>query len=181
MSVTLYDRNGEAVFQGTQTGISASTPGAARVLGPFPFAFNTAAINDGVVFYTPTVGDILLDCWVSVLIAFDGTTPLADIGEGGNNKGIFNNFDTGVDVSAADGVDTFSGLFYNKSGDQKLSTTELSADTTLGGFRMTPGKFVSATPWKVWVSQNGQIGGTAVGGTTGSAVVYLVVATPSLT
>ena len=40
------------------------------------------------------------------------------------------------------------------------------------------GKFVSVDPMQVVVSQNGQKGGAAVGGTAGSGAVYLVTATP---
>lgn len=133
-----------------------SVPGAVRVLGPFPFAFNTAGIENGHTVYTPTVGDILLDAWVEIDTAFDGTTPKGDVGQFvGVNTGLWGGVNSQLDLATADST--------------------ASAGTGLLG------KFTTTDPVKVVASQNGQKGGTAIGGTTGAGSVYLVVSTPSLT
>lgn len=65
--------------------------GAPRVR-KFPFAFNTPGIRTGAPLYVPTVDDILLDAWVQIDVAWDGTTPQLDIGTFGvsvGNQGMF--------------------------------------------------------------------------------------------
>ena len=47
---------------------------------PSPSRSMTRGWTNGIAFYTPTVNDVLLDAWISVLTAFDGTTPLGDVG-----------------------------------------------------------------------------------------------------
>jgi hypothetical protein len=53
--------------------------GVPRVLA-FPFAFDTPDLLTGAAVYTPTIGAVLLDAWVEIDIAWDGTTPLCDVG-----------------------------------------------------------------------------------------------------
>lgn len=173
-----------------------TTAGAAIVRGPFTFAYNTANINTGVVFYTPTVGDVLLNAWIEVTAAFNGTTPLADIGlfATAGDAGWFGNAFLGaVSVANAD-VDAL-----DPSGGPAIlsqaSATTTASDVTDAGIqvvghfggvawsslqRILPGRFVSASPLKVVVSQDGTRGGAAVGGSAGAGRVYLVTATPTV-
>ncbi len=171
---------------GSGGGGGGSTPGAARVLGPFPFAFDTAGINNGHTIWTPAVGDILLDAWISVVTAFDGSTPMGDIGTftGGQSYGWLASNNAAADLTYADG---------NSGGIDKAILAQSGAPAVDGVFQMTlagatyssgrqlPGSFISASPIQVVVSQDGTKGGTASGGTQGAGNVYLVIATPSLT
>lgn len=166
------------------------SPGAARVLGPFPFAFDTPDIENGVAFYTPTIGDILLDAWIEVDTAFDGTTPMADIGDFSNDSGWFAGDNYPVDIAVPDDFSAFDYggstlLSQGVASPSHASSLSLMQVQAPGSFtylqRGVPGKFAAANPIKVVVSQDGKKGGTAVGGTAGAGAVYLVVATPSLT
>jgi hypothetical protein len=173
------------------TGGGGATAGAARVLGPFPFAFDDVGLNDGIAFYTPTVGDILLDAWIEVTEAFDGTTPLADIGAvNGETGGLFAGDWGPIEVGQQD--DLINLNYLGRYQIQDASSHVVGALSAQNSYydpnnevetyiRVTPGKFVNADPLKIVVSQDGSKGGTAVGGTAGAGAVYLVVATPSLT
>lgn len=158
--------------------------GSARVLGPFPFAFDDAGLENGIAFYTPTVNDVLLDAWISVLTAFDGTTPLGDVGifTGGNTGGLFANNNAAIDMTAAD-ADGQSGqglLAGNTLSDLLVSDINVTTPAVFSA-RYVPARFTAANPLGIVVSQDGSAGGTAVGGTAGAGAVYLMVATPSLT
>lgn len=149
------------------------------MLFQFPITFSTAGLNNGVAIYSPTPGDILLDAWIEVDTAFNGTTPKADIGDFTlANTGWFADADGPQDLAAADSPSSSGPLLLEAAtaaGIQGLSLIEGSAKT---GFRITPGKLTGAGPVKVVVSQTGLKGGAAVGGTQGAAVVFLLVATP---
>jgi hypothetical protein len=161
-----------------------SQPGAARVLGPFPFTHATAGLAAGVAFYTPTIGDILLDGWIEVDTAFDGTTPKGDIGTFvGNTSGLFGNDTLPIDLTKADNQGGGTGVLLNDN--IKQNALALAGAVTNAGvpenYRVTPAKFTAANPLKVVVSQDGTAGGVATGSTVGAAAVYIVIATPSLT
>ena len=166
--------------------------GNSFVRGPFSFAYNTANLNTGVAFYTPAVGDILLDAWIEVDTGFNGTTPTADIGQFvASNSGIFgiNAISVLLDIAdsttnapslltATSGVDFGSGVGH---GGYAVSGTQLefnSSTPSLSGFRAVPGKFTTTDALKLVVSQNGQKGGSAIGGSAGAGKVYIVTATP---
>ena len=36
------------------------------VLGPFPFAFDSAGLTAGVLLYTPSIGDVIYDIAISI-------------------------------------------------------------------------------------------------------------------
>lgn len=157
-----------------------STAGAARVLGPFPFAYNTAGLNDGIELWTPSVGDVLLDAWIHVTTAFDGTTPQGDIGWGDAAIGIFNTVGNGT-AALTPAVSTVNSQIQNQADVAASISSSIAtsyAGSTVAVWRFV---FVGSEPLLFWASQNGQRGGTAVGGTAGAGAVYLVVATPSLT
>jgi hypothetical protein len=183
-------------------GGGVATAGAARVLGPFPFAFDTPNLNDGVEFYTPTPGDILLDAWISVPPTdfWDGT-PIADIGQG-TPQGLFRaqsdyapylvNSDgesmagtTMTSLSNASGyIGGALGTVIFEYGVPAVVDGAPAAEFTkqsivVGVYSSFPATFVDDSPMAVWVSQSGQRGDTASGATQGTASVYLVVATPN--
>lgn len=172
--------DGDAGWEAPQGGAA----GVAIVRGPFPFAFDTPNINNGVAIYTPTVGDILLDAWIELDTTFDGTTPLADIGQfsdvtfglwGGNTVAIPLDTVPDDETGAGTGLLTFGHRLRptlqlsNVNGDMSLDTP----------FRQVPAKFMSAAPLLLVVSQDGTKGGAAVGGTAGAGNVYLITATPT--
>ena len=185
---------GEWVTTYGESGGGGSTPGAAVVRGPFSFAYDTPNLNAGVAFYTPTVGDILLDAWVEVTTAWDGTTPLGDVGAFNPDAyGWFANCAGPLDMTKADST-VIGGL------DGNVDLMQLSGLNDLGsvpyvnqvsgagpslevisppdGFRYCPARFTSANPLKVVVSQDGTAGGTAPGASQGAAKIYIVTATP---
>ena len=152
--------------------------GSPVVRGPFPFAFDTPNIENGVAFYTPTINDILLDGWIEVDVAFDGTTPKGDISQftgAASPRGLFSwLLSFAIDLAFVDSINGGGGPMNNSEFGNKNVGFNASGATTQRSF----GKFVSVDPMQVVVSQNGQKGGAAVGGTAGSGAVYLVTATP---
>jgi len=153
------------------------------VRGPFQFAYDTPDLENGLPFYTPTVGDILLDTWFEVDTAFDGTSPLADIGTGtGSNAGMWYGSNYGIyDITSADGDGARNGGgTFNTGQLQNLNgnISSLSGLNAYNAVRVVPCKFLTAAPWHVWVSQSGQKGGPSVGGAAGAASLYIVTATP---
>lgn len=181
----LYNEEMNTWAPGEIAARGGSVAGAARVLGPFPFAFDTPNIEDGVTIWTPAVGDILLDAWISVLTAFDGSTPMGDIGTftEGQAFGMLASNNAAADLSSADvssgGLDR--AILSQGGGDVNGVYQVTLAEITYSSYRQLPGKFVAAAPVKVVVSQDGEIGGDSVGGSAGAGAVYLIVATPSLT
>ena len=153
--------------------------GAARVLGPFPFAFDDAGLNDGIEFYTPTVGDILLDAWVEVTTEWDGTTPKGDLGTfvASGNAGLFSFYNFVLNLDSPDvesaGTGTLAG---STSSNRNVSLASASLLT-----RGAPLRFTAANPLLFVVSQDGTKGGTSPGASQGQANVYLVVSTPVTT
>lgn len=145
--------------------------GAMQLLGPYTVAYNTASLAAGVAFgFTPAIGDIFTPI-VVVTTAFNGTTPLLDIGYTGDTNGYYyaaSDSNAALDVSAT------------------LATTafDVAAAVTLN----SSAPAVSVSSWArasaadallVWCSQDGTKGGTAIGGTAGSADLYILHATPT--
>lgn len=175
---------------GWQTVEGGSQSGAPRVLGPFPFAFDDAGLNDGIEFYTPTVDDILLDAWIEIDEAWDGTTPLGDIGFFDTQYGgFYGSFYASVLMSLSD-FENPAGLLVGQDhpdDSSAVGTVTLSAlnynASTFGAYRFTrtaPAKFSSGAPLKFVVSVDGGAGSAAPGASQGSCGVYLIVVTPSL-
>lgn len=143
----------------------ATVTGSIVAHGPFNFAFNTANLNTGVTLgYTPKVNDLICPM-IIVTTAFDGTTPLADVGVAADTNGFFKNASNVVALSV------------------KGATTNI----TVPGFQTLAGSAVdlpmfglvtAATPLVVWASQTGARAGTAIGGTVGAASVYIFSVTP---
>lgn len=145
------------------------TPNA--ILGPFTFAFNAAALTAGVALFTPPVGMVIYDVGISVPVAFNGTTPLADIGTfNGGNAGLFQELNSAaVDLTTADAAVA-----------DNAGIAQVAADGWLSALNGTVGLVVTAAnPLLLVVSQDGTKGGTATGATAGSLNVYIVAASPA--
>jgi hypothetical protein len=164
-------------FKPTGGGSSAPVVGAQVTHGPFgPFNFNTPNLNTGISFFIGTLSDILIDVWMEVLTAFNGTTPKADCGF---ISGLFSNANylrpldvTGADVATVPGVQWGVRTTFKNTGLRSQSMFQL---------RDAPSRFTGAIGLQVWVSQTGTSGGAAVGGTTGSLQVFIATSTPSPT
>lgn len=145
------------------------------VHGPFPFAFNTPGLNNGVNFYTPTVGDLLLDAWIEVTTAFNGTTPNGDIGTYvGTSSGLFA-VGAPIPLTGADSEGAGGGLLVNLGAYMNPSLVGASASMNK---RVAPARFTAANPLKLVISQTGLKGGAAIGGTAGAVNLYIVTGTP---
>ena len=143
----------------------ASVAGASRMLGPFSFAFNTPGINNGVVFYTPKVGDFLLTFFVVISAGFNGATPKGDIGTFvGGNTGIYASGNGAFSLTSA------ATDIANNAGVSGVSQQVIAVGL----------QFSAANPLLLVVSQDGTKGGAAVGGTTGAAALYMEITTPSV-
>lgn len=162
----------------------------AATIRKFPFAHDTAGLLTGAAVYTPTVGDILLDGWIEIDTAWDGTTPLCDFAAfiGGDTIGLFGDITGPVDMSTvdiSDGSQMPHGLLtgHGRSTGQSPSSlliAMIAAIAPAGAVtRVLPAKFTSASPIKVVVSQDGTTIGADPGSTVGAAVLYLVTATPA--
>lgn len=162
------------------TAQTVGSAGAARAFGPFTFAFDTPGLNNGVEFYTPAVGDILLDAFVIVTQAFDGTTPKFDcVDLYGDTNGMFYNQNAPVDATQASS--TGSGLLLFGRVASSLTAALLTYAVPLAlPFAPVMAKVVHPTPWKLWVSSDGRSGGVAAGSTQGAGELYLVMSTPTV-
>jgi hypothetical protein len=146
---------------------------ASGITYSFAFAFDDAAIEDGLTVYTPAVGEELVDFRVEIGTGFDGTTPYADLSHG-NAQGLFAwTIGTAIPLGTADttsnGLSQGTVQYYGQSAMQA---------STYNGYRTVPAIFTTTDPLLVVVSQDGQLGGAAVGGTAGAAILYFTICTP---
>lgn len=185
----------------TSGGSSGGSTAGALIVRKFPIAFNTPGILAGHTIYTPTVGDVLLDAWIEVTTAWNGTTPLGDIGTFDNGAtGIFGSTsansqdmtDTdftlnvmscllaGDHMSAVNQIDALGLMPHNIVTDE-ANVPAIIIATGQGGHasRFVPAKFANAHPIKVCVSQDGTNTGANPGATQGAGIVYLVTSTPT--
>lgn len=138
----------------------------------FPFDASMTDLDSGHVLYTPTDGQILLDGYIEIDEAFDGS-PKGDIGtfDAQIDGWIAGVTAQSVDMRWKDNQGQGTGLltggnYTNMSIAQGQGTTE----------RIVPGKLIGGIPIKVVVSVNGNINGGNSGCTRGSGTVYLVIA-----
>lgn len=173
----------------------------ASIVRAFPFAFDTPDLITGAALYTPTPGDILLDAWIEIGTAWDGTTPLGDVGSFvGSVFGWWAvHGPTGALPMSAAADDDGIGLTIGTSGSPSLLAA-LTAQSIFAVYQVPeidavpfgpaqfmqlgamdptiPAKFTTADPIKVCVSQDGTNTGDDPGSTQGAATLYLVTATP---
>jgi hypothetical protein len=144
------------------------TPGAARVLGPFPFAFDTPGLAAGVEFYVPTPDDMLVNAWLRTLTAWTnhGSTTKADIGQfvGGETSGLFALTANGAQAQIAP---------VGIGGIDNIDSVGLGSQTA--------NVFTTEDPLKIVVSVDGKAGSAASPATAGTSEIYLFISTPSMT
>lgn len=157
-------------------------PAPLTLLGPYTLTFATPGLTAGVSLVALPAGAVIYDVGVFVTVAFDGTTPMTDVGTFSGNTGLFDQL-AGAAVELADpltGVTDNTGLQTNVDSNSWLAAAVASVGALGGATFRPPEVFVSATSTiKAVISQNGQKGGTAVGSTAGTALVYLLCATPT--
>ncbi len=146
--------------------------------GPFTFNYDDAGLNDGIAFYTPVIGEVLLDYGVLIDEAFDGTTPRVDMGTAvGTTYGLFANSSGYQNLSGSvDNENAGEGMLVNSQGGPFDMTGLVGSN---GGGRTSLIPIIAANPIKLWVSQDGQAGGAASGGTQGILRVFIVTAIPT--
>lgn len=187
--------DGTNLFYGLLGGGGGGGGAGTPVVRAFPFAFDDVGLDTGETLYTPTPGDILLDAWIEIDTAWDGTTPLGDYGNIWDISG--EGFCTLISNLALDMTQSDDGapsiLFGNLvSGFRSLNDLStvvqsvtsnvgggpLIPPTSLAGSRYAPAKLLTDDPFQVVVSQDGTNTGGDPGSTQGSATLYLVTATP---
>lgn len=149
----------------------------------FPFTFASSGLTTGRTLAQLSIGAVIYDIGIQVPIAFNGTTPLADIGTfNGGNVGLFAELAGGaVDLTAADAAVTDNAGLSNPTGPTWLSAAIGSVGAAAGAAFLPPELYVTAAnPLLLVVSQTGQKSGTATGATAGTGVVYVKAATPFL-
>jgi hypothetical protein len=141
-------------------------------------AYNSALISSsGYALYTPTVGDVLMDVWVEITTAWDGTTPRFDVGTGvGVNVGLFGN--TYGSVVAVAATDEGGGTGTRTTGAGGFGPSSLQAFAGYNGGKATYATFTAANPLLIWVTQDGLQGGASPGASAGAGFVHLFVSTP---
>ena len=133
---------------------------------PVAITHATAGLNTGVPLYVPRVGEIVTAVWVDITTAFDGTTPLLDVGQftdAGTDGWIVTAGGTGVDCSAASTIASGGTTGAVIMSDVGAASTPVCL----------PARCPTEAPILVVVSQDASKGGTAVGGTAGAATVYV--------
>lgn len=154
-------------------------PGPAFVRS-FAFTFATVGLTTGVPILQLRAGDVVYDIGVSVPVAFDGTTPSADVGTfDGGNDGLFDFLATVVDLTALDNAVTENAGLATTSGPNWLAAAVASAGAA-GSQSFNPTQITVTADCELLlvVSQSGAKGGTATGSTAGAGVVYVVTSTP---
>lgn len=158
-------------------------PGTTILRGPFPFDHTqSVALAAGVELFTPKVGDIILDAWVEIDTAFDGTTPKADIGTfNGGDAGLFA-FAGGtvIDLKQDWGAVTDNaGLLAASAAGSSLSGDYISVGAVgTAAVESWQIAVTAANPLLLVASQSGAKAGTAIDSTVGAGKVFVLMATP---
>ncbi len=203
-SIAIIDANGFTRLAGTNPDGGGSQPGA-TIVRAFPFAFNTVGLLTGATLYTPTVGDVILDMWLGITTAWDGTTPRGDVfgfgGSSGQHFGYLQNLtgDT-LDMTVADTADNSGNVWFSgqlselrhaeiltwptgNEGDGLYAVAGAAVNFVptpiSSGTRQFPAKVRTAGALKFVVSQDGKDNGASPGSAAGAATLYIVTATPA--
>lgn len=175
----ILDDTGQVRIEG-QTSFLDSTPQHIRY---FPFTYQTAGLATGVTLGTPAVGQVIYDIGICVTTAFNGTTPLLDVGTfNGGNVGLFGELAS----SAIDGTKLYSAVTDNAGLTAPNAAQWLQAAAGSHGaagtaaYNSTPLLVTAANPLLLVASQNGQKGGTAITSTAGAGTVYVILGQPIL-
>lgn len=173
--------SGSTLNDSTYTVVSAAVVAGATVITVAEAIADATAdgsitVLAGIPFYTPTVGDIVLDGWIEVTTAWDGISN-GDFGPPmAGTYGVLG-FEAGQALMTLPdyGDPNSLNLLVN---DQAKTDVVIANANTDAGYRILPGKVLTTRPWRVWVTQSGQRDGAASGAAAGTARVYLVTATP---
>ena len=177
-SGTLYYRQlGSAGW----SAVGATASGAPTLYRSQAINYNSANLRTGITIYTPAVNDVLVDAWIQIDTAFDGTTPQADLAQwtllANGSPGWFGSYGNGaVGVSGSDAAEAGDQFFGNTSNSANTDLMVAPVSVNNNAYRGTPGYLASADPIQVIVTQDGLKNGAAIGGTAGSLIVYLVIA-----
>ena len=171
--IQLINSGGQATFEGFVS------PGPLYVRS-FAFGFGTSGLTTGVPFLQLRAGDVVYDIGFGISVAFNGTTPKADVGVFSGTTGLFDQSGVSVvDLTGADVALTDNAGITASVGNNWLQAAIGSVGAAASA-AYTPGVFgVSADCFlSLVVSQDGTKGGTATGASAGSGVVYVVTSTP---
>ena len=172
---------GEAARAEAAESVLASEVALAPVVHRIAFAYNTPGLVAGAPLYVPKIGDVLLDAWIEVDTAWDGTTPLGDFGLFANSfPGFLATIGTAIsesafqDMTAAVSAATL-GVAIDPAANNDAAA--LSSHDLLKQY--VPCKFVTADPVCVCVTRTGLPGGASPGSTKGAAALCIITATPA--
>lgn len=138
-------------------GVAISAGGGGLALSSFSFAYNTANLNAGIATGISAVtGKALIGAWLELTANWNGSTPFGDfgVGVGGGGNGVFSLLTSGSFFDMNFGTATGGGVTENQS--------------------IGPATWAASGAIQIWVSQDGSKGGTAPGGTTGAATLYVL-------
>ncbi len=141
-----------------------------------PFSFDTSSLNVGVDVYAFAAGEYLLQAWIEVITAWDGTTPKGDFGFPDSSPlGILGGQSAvaPMDVQWQEVIGG-TGALYIADAVQGYFPAAAQVGST-----NAPLRFTTPQTLQVWVSRDGLSGGTATGGAAGAGAISLLVATPS--
>lgn len=140
----------------------------------------TSGLAAGVTIFTPAVGDRIIDGWIEVDTAWDGTTPKAIICDaGGGDYVTYVPRDlTLADYSGDGNLQAGNGSAAQPNG-QETGSQQSTYDAGSGTYRTVPAKVLTAAPIVLAVSQNGYPGGDPTGSTVGAATACILVVTPA--
>lgn len=173
-------------------------PTGASIVRKFPFAFDTPGILIGAPLYTPTLGDEIIDAYITLEEVWDGVTPTADIGAfTSSHQGWFSIYWAPIDLTGAPGDNgvhspvggqvTLAQLgtllavvntMTTQSGTPPLALVKADLTTLAQAPRTAPGTVVNDDPICVCVSQDGTNTGDDPGSTQGAGTLYIITSTP---
>ena len=179
-TVDLLNQDGTSTVRAGELQYPSGLP-TPQHLRYFNFSYATAGLASGVTIYTPNIGDVIYDVGICVTTAFNGTTPLLDVGTfNGGNVGLFGEL-AGAGV---DGTKLYAAVTDNAGLSVPNTASWLQAAVGSVGaagtaaYHSTPIIVTAANPLLLVVSQNGQKGGTATGATAGVGTVYVLTGQP---
>jgi hypothetical protein len=173
--VQLTNTGGQTTFEGF------ITPGPLYVRA-LPFTFATNGLTTGVPFVQLRAGDVIYDIGFAIPVAFDGTTPRADVGtfESGGT-GIFNDLTQAVDLTNVDTPLTDNDSLSQSDGSLAWLSGSIVSLASQGSTALETAWPLTVTADCILllvVSQDGTQGGGAVGSTVGTATAYVLTSSP---
>jgi len=159
-----------------------SAPGVV-ILRQLPFAFNTPNLATGAPLYTPQVGEKLIDGWIQVDTAWDGTTPRGDFGLFALGKpGLLAYTASTTGLTLAECLQDMTAVVTDMGCGMSIDpagNNDLAALASYGlAQQIVPSSFTAISPVGVCVSKTGAAGGGSPGSTKGVAVLCLITAIP---